>query len=565
MSYAGISIRDVLDKINANNSGWYLPQVQRQYVWGARDESETYICLLLDSLLKGYPIGGIVLWETERAVPFRKFVEDYVPGQYAKQVGEGRWGEHKSLVYDGQQRLQTLYSVLRHSFNGRILHFDLLFDVHGKDEQGNEIEADDTGFLFRSKTDKPNPRYLDMTRLAGMRANEEKYIELEDEVLPSATSSKENLTLRKNLKSLWDVFVKTETKSIAFFSVKSDTTQEVNEVFRRLNTGGVALTQLELVLGKIKAVQSDYEERLWDVSKTISDKSGGIEFPSASILQFFHLLVKGTARIDEARIDKNDIVAFRKLIQDEEISPLVEFFSGYLSELLKINAAFIVPRWLAALPIMAYLSTLKNSGHEYRFVRFTDERTKAIHQYFLLSQFCDWNTQTMINAFAREAIAAARKGEAFPLDTIREIAIKNGRVGELHENRLKDQPWLACKVLMRERTYVIHERKPQIDHIFPLNLNGDDEDYRQAVDIIWNFQPLPAEVNRDKSDKHPKDYLSSNEGKKYQKSYDFIPSMDDDLWSNPLAFIEWRKKKMLDAIASNYGLIVHASPVENAT
>ena len=34
MSYQGISIREVLDKINANTNGWYLPEVQRQYVWG---------------------------------------------------------------------------------------------------------------------------------------------------------------------------------------------------------------------------------------------------------------------------------------------------------------------------------------------------------------------------------------------------------------------------------------------------------------------------------------------------------------------------------------------------
>lgn len=128
MSYSGISIREALDKINAPNGGWYLPQVQRQYVWGARHESETYICLLLDSLLKRYPIGGIVLWETAQKVPYRRFIGDYTSGQYAKQVDEGLWGAAKSLVYDGQQRLQTLYSVLRNRFNDLVLHFDLLFD-----------------------------------------------------------------------------------------------------------------------------------------------------------------------------------------------------------------------------------------------------------------------------------------------------------------------------------------------------------------------------------------------------------------------------------------------------
>ena len=78
-----------------------------------------------------------------------------------------------------------------------------------------------------------------------------------------------------------------------------------------MNTGGVALTQLELVLGKIKAVQSDYEEKLWSLSEEISNKSGGIKFSSTSILQFLHLLIKSTIRIDEGRLDSNDIRLFR--------------------------------------------------------------------------------------------------------------------------------------------------------------------------------------------------------------------------------------------------------------
>ncbi len=128
MSYTGISIREVLGKLNVQTNGWFLPQVQRQYVWGARHESEDYVCLLLDSLLKRYPIGGIVLWDTDQKVPYHEFVGDYAPGKFSHQVDEGLWGLQKALVYDGQLRLQTLFTVLRHRFNGRVLHYDLLFN-----------------------------------------------------------------------------------------------------------------------------------------------------------------------------------------------------------------------------------------------------------------------------------------------------------------------------------------------------------------------------------------------------------------------------------------------------
>lgn len=555
MSYAGISVREALDKLNAPNSGWYLPQVQRQYVWGARHESEDYVCLLLDSLLKRYPIGGVVLWETEQKVAYRCFVGDYAPGQHARQVDEGLWGAPKALVYDGQQRLQTLYSVLRHRFNGRVLHFDLLFDPA-------TAESDETGFLFRDASVAPEARYLRMTELSCLRCNEDEKVDLEDRALMAAGDDKNvKLRVRRSLSALWDIFVDTNHKSIAYFSVKADSPAEVNEVFRRLNTGGVALTQLELVLGKIKAVQSDYEEKLWALSAEIANKSGGIEFSSTSILQFFHLLIKNTIRIDEGRLDNKDIQSFQDALYSDS-EPLIEVFSGYLKGLLNINHASIVPRWSAVLPIAAYLTELKRHGHEWRIRTWDESEVQLIHQYFLLSQLCDWNTQTMINAFARVSMDAGKDNCSFPLEAIRQIAIEKNRTGELNEYQLLSQTWLATKVLMPSRSYVFHDNKPQVDHIFPLKLIGRDDAYQEAVDVLWNFQPMPAEVNNYKRARHPKEFFQSQDGSKYWASYDFIPAPKDSLWDDPLAFVAWRKQQMLTALENLYGLKVASSADE---
>ena len=551
MSYAGISVREALDKLNAPNNGWFLPQVQRQYVWGARHESEDYVCLLLDSLLKRYPIGGVVLWETDQRVPYRRFVGDYAPGQFAHQVDEGLWGATKALVYDGQQRLQTLYSVLRHRFNGRVLHYDLLFDP-------STAESDETGFLFRDASSVPEARYLRMTELACMRCNEDEKVDLEDRALVAGGENKNaKLRVRRNLSALWDIFVDVNVKSIAYFSVKADTPKEVNEVFRRLNTGGVALTQLELVLGKIKAVQSDYEEKLWALSERISKQSGGIEFTSAAVLQFFHLLVKNTIRIDEDRLGNGDIQAFQDVLQNDT-EPLVELFSSYLKGLLNINHASIVPRWLAVLPIAAYLTERKRNYHEWRIRALNAAELQQIHQYFLLSQFCDWNTQTMVNAFAREAVEAGKAGKAFPLEEIRQIAIEKNRTGDLHEYQLLNLPWLATKVLMPSRSYIFHDSKPQVDHIFPINLADQEEAYREAVDVLWNFQPMPAEVNNYKRARHPQEFFNSDDGSKYWASYNFIPTADSVLWNDHLAFVNDRKRKMLGALNDLYGLTLAA-------
>lgn len=512
--------------------------------------------MLLDSLLKKYPIGGIVLWETEQVVPHRCFIDDYSPGKFAKQLDEGRWGASKSLVYDGQQRLQTLHSVLRHRFNGRVLYYDLLFN-------NQSSEPDDTGFLFRDSGAKENARYLRMTSLTSQSCSDRAKIALERQLLSSLDHDEDiEILVRENLSALWSIFVDTNHKSIAYFSVKSDSPGEVNEVFRRLNTGGVSLTQLELILGKIKAVYSDYEEKLWALSEQIDKSSGGITFPSTSILQLYHLLIRHTIRVDEDRLDTDTIEEFKNAMTYAE-APLIELFKSYMNEILNINHSSIIPRWQAVLPMASYIIMLKRHGHEWRIRALSSQGLKALHQYFILSQFCDWNTQTMVNAFSRVAMEAATHGKPFPLEQIRQIAIEKNRTGFISEEQLQCQPWLAAKVLMPKRRYVFHEKKPQVDHIFPYNLKGMDDEYKEAVDILWNFQPIPAEVNNYKRRRHPKEFFNSDDGNKYWSSFDFIPERDSLLWDDHEAFIRYRKNLMINQLESLYGLTVAHPQISN--
>lgn len=553
MSYTGISVREAMERLNAHNNGWFLPQVQRQYVWGARHESEGYVCLLLDSLLKRYPIGGIVLWETTNEVPYREFVRDYSPGTYAMQVDQGRWGAAKSLVYDGQQRLQTLYSVLYNRFNGRVLHFDLLFD-------GDAKEADESGFHFRDANAVAELRYVRLTELMSKSATPKERVAIEQRVLPAADGDEVSaMLIRVNLAGLWDTFVDTNIKSIAYFAVKADSSKEVNEVFRRLNTGGIALSQLDLVLSKIKATQSDYEEELWRLSERIAKLSGGIKFESADILQFLHLLVKNTIRIDEDRLDSKDVEAFQQALRDD-MDPLIEVFQGYLCGILSINHASIIPRPLAVLPIAAFLTARKRGGHEWRICKLSESELRVIQRYFLMSQFCDWNTQTMVNAFARLASDDGHVGLPFPFQAVRKFAVEKSRTGVLHVNQFLNQPWLATKILTPHRSYIFHERKPQVDHIFPLKLAGTDETYRRAIDVVWNFQPMPAEVNGYKQAKHPKAFFNSEDGNKYWSSYDFIPECTSEIWDDYRAFIEYRERRMRVELKRLYDIELDANP-----
>jgi hypothetical protein len=97
-----------------------LPAIQRDFVW-----STDKIGTLLDSVMRGYPIGIVLLWETYEDIQYRKFATDYRP--------ESRYTYHDNrrhrklmLVLDGQQRLQSLNVALHGSHNGEALYLDVL-------------------------------------------------------------------------------------------------------------------------------------------------------------------------------------------------------------------------------------------------------------------------------------------------------------------------------------------------------------------------------------------------------------------------------------------------------
>lgn len=568
MSYLGISVREALDRINHPNNGWFLPQVQRQYVWGKRHESEDYVCLLLDSILQGYPIGGVVLWETTTSVPHREFLGDYLPSEIAKIVDDGLFGRQKCLVYDGQQRLQTLRSVLRYRYNGRILYFNLLFDR-------KESQSDDTGFFFKDSNVKPNEFEIKMNTLSCMASNTDQKLELKDSFIDKI--SKEDLDIKskrkiieRNFEDLWSAFVEDSKKSIAYYSVKSDSHSAVNEVFRRLNTGGVALTQMELVLSKVKAVQYDYEEVLHAISAEILANSG-ISFSYASIFQFFHFLAKNTIRIDEDRFHEKDVCGIinitkemlRSLGESQYSGPLMEVFQHYLRGRFNINNSSIIARWLAIYPILAYLAALFRNNYDWQIIKLTNSNVSCIDKYFVMSQLCDWNTQTMVDSFCQSATIAGEKNDVFPFEIIKQIAEKKNRKVTIGEDQIASLPWFSLKVILRNRVFNFPVNKPQIDHIFPINLKDQNQAYKNGVDIVWNMQPIAHDINNFKRARHPIEFFESEVGEKYISEYDFLPELNSVIWDNPLEFVSYRKDKLLKTFRELYGLDDVSQSVEN--
>jgi uncharacterized protein with ParB-like and HNH nuclease domain len=78
-----------------------IPQFQRDFVWTMQKSAG-----LIDSVIKGYPIGTFIFWRTKERL---RSVKDI-----GKQIlPEPEQGEFVDYVLDGQQRLTSLFASLK--------------------------------------------------------------------------------------------------------------------------------------------------------------------------------------------------------------------------------------------------------------------------------------------------------------------------------------------------------------------------------------------------------------------------------------------------------------------
>jgi len=103
------SLSKLLEEAGANgNATLLIPDIQRPYVWSPRQ-----VTLLVDSLLRGWPFGSLLLWSVGKdqvaKMPWREFTHiiDRVDST-SEGVSTKQQPATYRMVLDGQQRVQSL-------------------------------------------------------------------------------------------------------------------------------------------------------------------------------------------------------------------------------------------------------------------------------------------------------------------------------------------------------------------------------------------------------------------------------------------------------------------------
>jgi len=221
-----MKISQILDKIDERQL--FVPAFQREYVWKRPNAKE-----LVSSLISDYPTGTMLTWETSNP-PELKGDDKYDPRQGAVK-----------LILDGQQRITTLYMLMKNEIPPYYTEDEILHDIRGLHVNVETLDLEyykktimDKDPLWVNITDifKGNVRYRDVV--------DELEQNLGDERLPRTT---ENI-IDDNFRAIEKIKDRDFQEQI--IPTKASI-KEAIDIFYVVNSAGVNLTDAELALAQI--------------------------------------------------------------------------------------------------------------------------------------------------------------------------------------------------------------------------------------------------------------------------------------------------------------------------
>ena len=232
-----------------------LPDLQRPFVW-----ADNKVRDLFDSMMKGYPIGYVMIWESP---------SDYETKKNVIGKNEKIHDEPKELVIDGQQRLTALVAAMygvvvkdknfadkeiKISFNPSTREFAVWTPAYERDTEWISRISD----VFLAKEQNT---IITLRRKFIKDANEGRM----KKNLPEL-SEEEEITVENNINALLNL----SDFSLPTLEIQYNADEEaVADIFVRVNSGGQKLTENNF----IQTLISVYENETSDKINEFSEKS----------------------------------------------------------------------------------------------------------------------------------------------------------------------------------------------------------------------------------------------------------------------------------------------------
>jgi len=539
-----------------------LPDIQRDFIW-----DEMRIEKLFDSIMRDYPIGIVLLWETYNDIQYREFIKDCRPDM-RHSFYENNEQKRLKLVLDGQQRLQSLYLSVYGSNNGRFLYFDVL-----SGQRADDFKEDKYSFRFyspeeaekatemslhmdKSKKENEVSFYCKVSSLILMSTKERQRFK-KDIVKKLDLSEDDELRLDFNLSHLRDVLstdpnllkVTVIDENVPRDSKDRKHESDVLEAFVRINTEGTRLSRSDLIFSILKLNWKESAIRLPELVEEVN-VGNSFEIDNDFVIRcLFAVSDLGT---------KFDVDLLRKKTNVDKIREKYDLCCNAIQSTLDFvqNQCWIANSELLGgyynlVPLVYYLSYTKKLQVPNSQI---DKVRKSVYLFGFTSPFSRYADSRLGRFIQSELKPRARKNdETFPLgDAVYWVWYWEG-IENYGAQLIQGNPKLALHLVQHLSGAKVHYEKnaPQIDHIFPRSVLRD-KGYEEAdINHFANFWVLAKNKNQNKYKKHPSDYFADVSSSELKRAYIDRKLLD---YRRYKTFLRKRELLILNHIAKKLGL-----------
>lgn len=280
-----ITIQEALAAIN--DGSYLLPAIQRKFVWSSHQ-----ICVLFDSIMRGYPINSFMMWEVNspeiknnyKFYEFLRFYCQRFSDENPHKPTNASYPAFKAII-DGQQRLTSLYIGLCGTYAykqprvwwpttkddkalpPRKLYLDLAQPLDQQDNESlmhyNFRFLTDTQYHSAITTDKKTHHWFCLHEILKLPHYESADDVLLEVVIPELQKFElsNNAFARKTLLKLYDVI--RGQRIIHYFNENSQEIDHVLDVFIRTNSGGTKLDFSDLLMSiAVASWDGDFRQAL---------------------------------------------------------------------------------------------------------------------------------------------------------------------------------------------------------------------------------------------------------------------------------------------------------------
>jgi hypothetical protein len=289
-----------------------IPQFQRSFVWSKEQTAD-----LIDSIIKGFPIGTFIFWRTNK--------EEL---RYVENIGNVTLpptpnGELPTYILDGQQRIASLYLVRE---GGQLLRGRQTIDY-------KDISIDLDRDIF---PDDDEPVVTQIPRSNGTSISVYDLLNSP----PSALYQEYDAAFIDKIDNYSKILKGYRFPIIVISEAPIDI---ACEIFTRINTGGTELTLFEIMVAKTYDEQRDFdlagEYTLLidgnDTGNTLKDLHFDTISASTILQCIAAAMCKKVSRKDVLRLDKSEFIGIWQSVKDA-IFDAVDYLQRNLAEVSRL-------------------------------------------------------------------------------------------------------------------------------------------------------------------------------------------------------------------------------------